>query len=49
MAEGSIKAVAEFFRQPGETLADFSKQWKQLSEADKAQLRTGIGDGSLNY
>jgi hypothetical protein len=49
VAEGSIKAVADFFRLPGETLADFSKQWKQLTETDKAQLRQGIADGSLTY
>lgn len=45
----SIKAVADFFRKDGETLSDFSKQWKELSDKDKADLRNGIADGSLTY
>jgi hypothetical protein len=31
------------------TLADFSKDWKQVPDADRLQLRAGIGDGSLTY
>jgi hypothetical protein len=30
-------------------LAEFRKDWEALSEKDKADLRTGIGNGSLTY
>ena len=49
MPEATLKQVAEFFRLPGESLTDFAKQWKELPEADKDQIKGGIGDGSLTY
>ena len=49
MAEATLKQVAEFFRKDGESLTDFSKQWSALSESDKAQIKAGLGDGSLTY
>jgi hypothetical protein len=42
-----VKDLKEFF---GYTkLADFSHDWKQLTEDDKVQIRTGISDGSFTY
>lgn len=29
--------------------SDFLKEWKELSEESKAQIRKGIGDKSLDY
>lgn len=50
MAAATIKAVADFFgRKPGQTLKDWSEEWKQLSETDKEQIKNGIGDGTLTY
>lgn len=43
----TLGQVKDFFGYP--TLAAFSVDWKQLPEADRAQLREGIGDGSLTY
>lgn len=45
----SLKEVAEYLRKDGETLSQFSAEWKGLSETDKEQLKEGIGNGSLNY
>ncbi len=45
----TLKAVTEFFRQPGESLKGFTEEWKALSDTDKEQLKQGIGDGTLNY
>jgi hypothetical protein len=30
-------------------LADFSKDWKELSAEDKEQLKSGIVNGTLTY
>jgi hypothetical protein len=49
MAEATLKQVAEFFRQPGETLSKFAEEWKALSDTDKEQIKQGIGDGSFSY
>lgn len=46
MAEATLKQVTEFFGIP---LSQFAKEWKQLTEEDRQQLKAGIGDGSLNY
>jgi hypothetical protein len=31
------------------TLRDFSAEWKEMTDADKAQIREGIQNGSLTY
>jgi hypothetical protein len=50
MAAATIKAVADFFgRKPGQTLKDWSEEWKLLSETDKEQIKEGIGNGTLTY
>jgi hypothetical protein len=52
MTDATIKDVADYFK-TGEasrdTLSQFAKEWKELSEASKAQIRTGVGDESLTY
>lgn len=48
MAEATLKQVREFF---GMDLKTFREEWTQggLTDADKAAIRQGIGDGTLNY
>lgn len=47
--KASIKDVAEAVKVEGETLSAFSKQWRELSEQDKEDLKKGVGDGSMTY
>lgn len=47
MAEASLKDIKDFFGY--ETLPAFAADWKQLPEADRAQIRGGITDGTLTY
>ena len=43
----TIKDMKEFF---GYTkLADFSADWKQLTDKDKAEIRQGLADGTYTY
>ena len=46
MADASMVDVMKFF---GIQIATFRKEWEQLTDTDKAQLKKGIGDGSLTY
>jgi hypothetical protein len=48
-ADATLKQVTEYFRQPGETLKGFTEEWKALSEKDKAEIKRGIGNGTLTY
>lgn len=46
----STKALKEFFGlRPGDKLADFAGELKELSNESKLQLSDGIQDGSLTY
>lgn len=48
MGDGTILTrIKEFFGY--KTLAEFAKDWKLLSDEDKAQIKSGIEDGSLTY
>jgi hypothetical protein len=49
MATATLKVIADYFKLPGETLKDFRDQWERLSDKDKADLKNGLGDGTLNY
>ena len=51
MADATLKQVADFFvvKENGDTLTKFSAEWKLLSDQDKADIKSGIGDGTLNY
>lgn len=41
-----MAAIAKFFAIP---LARFRAEWADLSDQDKADLKAGMSDGSLNY
>lgn len=50
MADATIKEVMEFFgRKEGQGLKEFTQEWMAMSDEDKAQIKAGIGDGTLNY
>jgi hypothetical protein len=46
-AKPGVKDLKEFFGYA--KLADFSREWKELTDDDREQLRTGIADGTFNY
>lgn len=46
MADATLK---EIMKALGMTPAEFTKEWKQLTDIDKMQLKAGIGNGSMNY
>jgi len=41
------KQIQEFFGI--ETVGEFAREWRQLTEKDKKDLREGIANGTLNY
>lgn len=41
-----LKEIMEFF---GAKLGEFSKEWRQLTEQDRTQIRAGIEDGTFTY
>jgi len=45
--DDTLKKVREFFGY--EKLADFARDWRQLTEQDKADIKKGITDGTLTY
>lgn len=47
MPEATLVQVKDYFGYA--SLSAFSKDWKQLTEEDREQLKAGIGDGSLTY
>lgn len=47
MADATLKQVAEFFGYA--QLSKFRDDWNNLSDTDRAQIKAGIGDGSLTY
>lgn len=47
MADATLIQVKEYFEIT--SAAEFSREWKQLTDTDKEQLKRGIGDGSLTY
>lgn len=49
MAEVSIAKIKDFFGLNGKTLKAFTEEWKALTDEDKAQIKQGIGDGTLTY
>lgn len=57
MAAATIKQVADYFKvgdgtvsaDPRNSLTKFSGEWKMLSDAEKEQIRNGIGDGTFTY
>jgi len=47
MADAKPVDVKNYFGYPDTTT--FMRDWKSLTDKDKADLKKGIGDGSLNY
>lgn len=41
-----MKAVMDFF---GMSVPEFRREWAKMTDADKAQLKEGIANGSLTY
>lgn len=48
-APDSLAEIAKYFRGPGQSLSDFSKEWKTLPDKDKDDIRKGFADGSMTY
>lgn len=54
MADASIKQIADFFlgdasgKRVG-SLTEFSAEWKALDDESKAQIKSGIGEGTMTY
>lgn len=47
MAERNLlKEIRDYF---GMKAADMIREWKELSEKDKEEIRTGIENGTLTY
>lgn len=44
--EITIKDITAFF---GMTPREMVKEWKELSDTDKADIRSGLQNGSLTY
>jgi len=55
MTAANLAEVHKFFAQkvdpnsPDYSLAKFRSEWSHLTVEDKAQIRDGIGDGTLTY
>jgi hypothetical protein len=50
MADASLKQVLEFFgKKEGQSLSEFTAEWKALDPESQQHIRAGIGDGSLTY
>ena len=51
MADTGLGGIYRFFAGDDKsyTLAKFRKEWAELSDSDKAQIKAGIADGTLNY
>lgn len=47
--QATLKQVADYFRLPGQTLKAFTEEWKALSDEDKDQLKSGLGNGTRTY
>lgn len=47
MSDITLKDIKEYFGY--RTLADFSKDWKALTVAERDQIKGGIADKSFNY
>ena len=52
MTAATIKAVRDFFNEDSVrpmSVKEFSTEWNQLTEDEKEQIKTGIGNGTLTY
>lgn len=46
MPDATLKQVIDYF---GISMTQFAKEWKQLSEEERQQIKAGIGDKSFTY
>ena len=46
MADAGVKELKEFFEMDAAT---FMREWKNLTDEDKAQLKAGVGNGTFTY
>jgi len=52
MADATATEVMRFFdftEDGKQNVAKFRKEWAELSDEDKAAIKTGIGNGTLSY
>lgn len=50
MATATLKEALDYFgKMEGQNLSDMRKEWMELTEADRAAIREGIGNGSYTY
>ncbi len=47
MPDATLNQIRAFFNI--ESAQKFTAEWQKLTDADKAQIRAGIGDGTYNY
>ncbi len=45
----SIADVWRYFKDGYPSMASFKADWEKLSDTDKADLKKGVGDGTLTY
>lgn len=43
----TVKEVKDFFGE--KSISKFTTEWKALTEQDRADLKNGIGNGTLTY
>lgn len=49
-AQTGIAAAMKYFgKLPGQTLSGFKDEWNAIPEQDRAQISTGLADGTLTY
>lgn len=48
-ASGVGLAMKYFGKKDGQTLSQFRDEWNSITDENKAQLVSGLSDGSLSY
>ena len=46
MPEITLKDIMAYF---GMSPSEMTREWKQLTDQDKAQIKAGLSDGSFTY
>ena len=46
MPETTLTQIREFFEIP---IAQFAKEWRALTDKDRADIKQGFNDGSMTY
>lgn len=52
MAAATIKDVSDYFKTGDpdrDKLGNFKNEWTALTDKDKAEIKQGLGDGTLTY